>query len=271
MTVGEAQRHGQEKLQAAGIESARLDVNLLLEKLMEKPRSWLLAHEDDELEETVVAEFLRLTEQRARRVPLVHLTHSREFYGLDLYIDDGVLTPRVETEKMVEYAVRHAPKHSRLIDIGTGSGALAIAIKTHRPDLETWATDVTDEALAVAKKNAKAYNVNVKFIRSNLFDRIEGRFETVVTNLPYLRDDARGELMPEVKKEPAVALFGGVDGLDLYRRFLQQLPAHLAPAGFLFTECDPWQHEALMKTAMQAGLRPIEKDDYFILGFQNAD
>jgi release factor glutamine methyltransferase len=169
---------------------------------------------------------------------------------------------------MVEYAIRYAPKGSRLIDVGTGSGALAIAIKTHRPDLEVWATDVTDAALSVTSQNTKAHNVTVKFMKSDLFDQVNGRFETVVTNLPYLRNDARSELMPEVQKEPAVALFGGTDGLDLYRHFLQQLPAHLTPGGLLFTECDPWQHEDLMKLAAQAGLRPIEKNNYFILGFQ---
>jgi release factor glutamine methyltransferase len=268
VTIGEAQSYGQNLLQRAGIESGRLDTNLLLEKVMGKPRSWLLAHEDEELKESAASEFLRLAKRRAQRTPLVHLTNTREFYGLDFYIDERVLTPRVETEKMVEYAVKYAPKNSRLIDIGTGSGALAVAIKSHRPDLEIWATDVTDEALAVAEKNAKVHDVAVKFTTSSLFERVTGRFETVVTNLPYLRDDARTELMPEVRKEPTVALFGGSDGLELYRRFLTQLPTHLTTGGYLFTECDPWQHEVLMKTAAEAGLRPIEKDDYFILGFR---
>jgi release factor glutamine methyltransferase len=267
VTIGEAQRYGQNKLRAADIESFHIDTSLLLEKVTTKPRSWLFAHLEEPLTDEQAHRFTELVGQRAQRTPLVHLTNSREFYGLELYINENVLTPRVETEKMVEYATHYAPKNSRLIDVGTGSGALAIAIKKQRADLEIWATDVTDEALAVARKNAATHQVTVEFIKSNLLDHINGSFETVVTNLPYLRKDA--DLMPEVTKEPAVALFGGSDGLELYRRFLQQLPAHLAPGGYLFTECDPWQHEALMKLARAADLTPIEQRDYFILGFQN--
>jgi release factor glutamine methyltransferase len=268
VTVAEAQKHGYKVLQRTGIESARLDTSLLLEKVTAKPRSWLLAHGDEELKESAARAFMDLIDRRAQRTPLVHLTNTREFYGLDFYIDERVLTPRVETEKMVEYAITYAPRGSRLIDIGTGSGAIAIAIKRHRPDLEVWATDVTNEALAVAEKNTKIHQVAIKFIKTSLFDHIEGDFETVVTNLPYLRDDARTELMPEVQKEPAVALFGGSDGLDLYRQLLQQLPTYLTPGGYLFTECDPWQHAALIKAAATIGLAPIEQADYFILGFR---
>jgi release factor glutamine methyltransferase len=266
MTIAETQRQAENRLRAAGIESFRLDTTLLLEKVTGKRRAWLLAHDEEELDEPTNRRFEVLVERRTQRTPLVHLTNTREFYGLDLYIDERVLTPRVETEKMVEYAIKYAPKDSRLIDIGTGSGAIAIAIKKHRPDLEIIATDVSAEALKVARRNAGKHQVEVQLIPSDLFGSVVGRFATVVTNLPYLRDDA--DLMPEVRKEPGVALFGGSDGLELYRRFLEQLPAHLEPGGFLFTECDPWQHEDVIKAAATVGLKLVERDNYFILGFQ---
>jgi release factor glutamine methyltransferase len=266
VTIGEAQRHGQNLLQRAGIESLHLDTSLLLEKATGQPRARLFAHLEDELPDKQAREFIELVNQRAQRVPLVHLTNTREFYGLDFYIDERVLTPRIETERMVEYAIKHAPPASRLIDIGTGSGAVAVAIKKHRPDLEVWATDISNEALHVARRNAERHRVDIQLLASDLFGSVEGRFTTVVTNLPYLRSDA--ELMPEVQKEPSVALFGGTDGLELYRRFLQQLPVHLEPAGYLFTESDPWQHEALIKVAGKSGLQIIEPSNYFVLGFQ---
>ena len=268
MTIAEIRRQAEAMLRKAGIESARLDTTLLLEKVTGKSRAWLAAHDDEELDETAAQAVMKLVERRAGRTPLVHLTNNREFYGLDFYINQHVLTPRVETEKMVEYAIKYAPRGSRLIDIGTGSGAIAIAIAKHRPDLEIWAADVSLDAVKIAKLNSERVRIRVRILTSNLFDSVSGRFETVVTNLPYLRDDA--DLMPEVKKEPGVALFGGSDGLDVYRRFLGQLPSHLAPHGYLFTECDPWQHADLIKETAAAGLKPIEQKDYFILGFQKA-
>lgn len=268
MTIGAAQQHGEEVLKAAGIDSGRLDTALLLGKVTEQSRAWLLAHDDETLTPDQETAFLALLAKRAERHPLVHLTNNREFYGLDLYIDADVLTPRVETEKMVDYAIKYTPQNSRLIDIGTGSGAIAIAIKKHRPDLTVIGTDVTDEALAVARKNITHYGLDIELIKSDLFEAVDGSFETVVTNLPYLKDDA--DLMPEVQKEPAVALFGGDDGLVLYRKFLRRLPTYLKSGGFLFTECDPWQHESLIGEAKEAGLQPIEQEDYFILGFQRS-
>jgi release factor glutamine methyltransferase len=208
-----------------------------------------------------------IVQRRTKRIPLVHLTRKREFYGLDLTITPDVLTPRIETEQMVEWAIKHAQKDSRLIDIGTGSGALAIAIAKHRPDIAITATEVSLPAMKVAAKNAKAHQVKLELIESDLWEKVEGKFETIVTNLPYLRDDAREEIMEEVKYEPGVALFGGSDGLDLYRKLLAKIKDHLVPGGLLFTECDPWQHETLIAEAAKYGLKPFEKD-YFILGFR---
>jgi release factor glutamine methyltransferase len=265
VNIAEAQQAGAAMLRQAKIDSYRLDTDLLLSKVLDKPRAWVLAHPEHELTDPEAEKFNVFINRRGQHTPLVHLTNHREFYGLDFYIDKRVLTPRVETEQMAEWAIKYTPKNSKLIDVGTGSGALAIAIKKHRPDLDIWATDVSAKALEVAAKNVTNHSVAVQLVTSDLFDNLNEKFVTVVTNLPYLQDDA--DLMPEVQKEPAVALFGGQDGLDLYRRFLEQLPQHLEPSGYLFTECDPWQHESLIKLAAELGLRPIEQG-YFILGFQ---
>ncbi len=265
MTVRDTLNQAETALSAIGIGSARLDTELLLAHVLGKPRAYALAHPEYPLTSDEARAFQALLTKRAQRIPLVHLTHQREFYGMNFYIDDQVLTPRVETERMVDFALKHAPKNSALIDIGTGSGAIALALARHRPDLAITATEVSATALAVAARNALQLGLNTKFVQSDLFKSIEGVFQTVVTNLPYLTTSA--DLMPEVRREPAVALFGGDgDGLELYRRFLTQLPAHLAPGGFLFTECDPWQQADLIAAADEIGLSPIEQD-YFILGF----
>ena len=236
--------------------------------VLEKDRTYVIAHSDDLLPETAFDQYLVLIEKRSTRTPLVHLTNYREFYGLTLAVDDTVLTPRVETEQMAAWAIDLAPQSSHLIDIGTGSGAIALAIATHRPDLAIVATEVSEAALETAHHNATTLGLNTEFIQSDLFESVDGYFETIVTNLPYLQDGV--ELMPEVAKEPAVALYGGPgDGLDLYRRFLSQLPEHLSPGGLLFTECDPWQQPDLIAEAQSIGLTVI-RQDYFILGFRYA-
>lgn len=265
MTLAEALQFGTKQLKRAGIESARIDASLLLAKVMNMPRANVLAHLDDDMNSELANDFIELINERAKRRPLVHLTNTREFYGIDLYIDKHVLTPRIETEKMVEFAIKYTPRNGTLIDIGTGSGAIAIAIKSHRPDIKVWATEVNDEALAVARRNVENLKLDITLEKSDLFDNVSQSFDVVATNLPYLQDNA--DLMPEVQKEPAVALFGGDDGLDIYRRFLKQLPAHLNLEGFLFTECDPWQQAQLKVEASKIDLAPIE-EDYFILGFK---
>jgi release factor glutamine methyltransferase len=264
-TIREALSAAIKFLEKQEIAGARLDAELLLAYILQKDRAWLLAHDDAGLSEYQVADYESIISRRSEHVPVVHLTGTREFYGLDMHITPDVLTPRVETEQMVEWAIQYARPDSALIDIGTGSGAIAVAIATQRPDLQVSATDLSAKELTVARRNAKSHHAKIEFIESDLWEAVTGKFDTVVTNLPYLRADA--ELMPEVQREPAVALFGGEDGLDLYRRFLAGLPRHLTPGGYLFTECDPWQHAGLIAEAAKIGLKPIEQG-YFILGFR---
>jgi len=267
VTVREAIKDAECWLGKSGVSSSRLDAELLLAHIIEKDRVWLVAHDEEELAPEIRQQYAILVQKRTQRVPLVHLTKMREFYGLKLFITADTLTPRVETEQMVEWAIKYAPKNGRIIDIGTGSGAIAVAMAKHRPDLKITGTEVSLPALEVAKSNAARHKTAIDLVESDLWDNIEGTFEVIVTNLPYLRDDAKQDLMEEVKYEPDVALFGGEDGLDLYRRFLMGIPKYLDKDGFLFTECDPWQHEELIAEASKYRLKPIEQG-YFILGFQ---
>ena len=267
MTIGRWLTDAYNALEQAGVPSGRLDAELIVAHVTTHNRAWVLAHTDDVFPAEVEHQAQTFLRRRLNREPLVHITGKREFYGLDFEITPEVLTPRVETEQMVEWAVKYAPQNSRLIDIGTGSGAIAVAIKNTRPDLTVTATEVSETALAVARRNAAAHQADIIFVLSDLWDNVDGSFETICTNLPYLKDESRSELMEEVKHEPDVALFGGPDGLDIYRRFLAAIPDRLAKGGFLFTECDPWQQPDLVSNASQFSLSLIEQG-YFISGFQ---
>jgi release factor glutamine methyltransferase len=268
MTVEQSLAQAQSQLKVEGISSPALDSQLLLTHITRQSREWLMAHPEAIISHSEQRQFFALIKQRAKRTPLSQLTGYREFFGLKLKVTPAVLTPRIETEKIAELAIMHAPANSKLIDIGTGCGALAVAIAKHRPDLEVWATEISDTAMAVARQNAKLHNLKIHFVLSDLFTAPSlhhQSFQTAVTNLPYLPDSS--EIMPEVAKEPAIALFGGPDGLDIYRRFLRQLPGYLNGSGLLFTECDPWQQAGLISHAAEIGLKVIE-EDYFVLGFK---
>lgn len=271
MTISAALKDSEEKLNKAHVPSARLDSELLLAYVLNQTREWLIAHNKDSLSPQQQKQFEQALARRLDREPVCYITNSLEFYGLDFYVDNRVLSPRVETELVTEQAIKNAPKNSNVIDIGTGSGAIAVAIAKHRPDLTITATEVSQDALDVAKLNAEKIlgkDNKIKFVVADIFDGVDGVFETVVTNLPYVSDDYKPRMKPEVAKEPEVALFGGPgDGLDLYRRFYTQLPKHIKPGSLVYHESDPWQHEELKKLAKTAGLEPI-LEDYLILGFK---
>ncbi len=271
MTIAEALQTTSQKFNQAEISSHRLDAELLLAHALKKNREWLFANNQKVLSPSETLRFNQYVSRRLDREPVCYITNKLEFYGIEFYVDNRVLSPRVETELVAEQAIKHAPKNSQLIDIGTGSGAIAIAIANHRPDLRITATEISKEALAVAQRNAKKILDNahqLTFITADIFDGVEGVYETVVTNLPYVSEDYKPRMKPEVAKEPAVALFGGPgDGLDLYRRFYAQLPAHIKPGSRVYHESDPWQHDKLKELANSAGLTPI-LEDYLILGFQ---
>jgi release factor glutamine methyltransferase len=272
MTIKDALKEANEKLQTNGSPSSRLDAELILAKLLGKTREWLIAHDDEKLSTAHAETFEELIKRRLGHEPVGYINNSVEFYGIDFFIDNRVLSPRGETEAIVEEVIARAPKNAELIDIGTGSGAIAIAIAKHRPDLKITATEVSEEALEVAQLNTKKLlgkDHNIRFVMSDIWDDIKEKFDVVVTNLPYVSESYKPNMKPEVLKEPAVALFGGrKDGLDLYRKFYQGLPKHIKPGSLVYHESDPWQHDELKKLAKTAGLKPAF-ENYLILGFVN--
>lgn len=273
MTVSESLILASSKLKAVKIPSFRIDSELLLAHTFKQSREWLIAHPEYELSERETKRFTEYINRRIDREPVCYITNHIEFYGIDFYVDNRVLSPRVETELIVEQAIKNTPKNSKLIDIGTGSGAIAITIAKHRPDLKITATEVSKGALEVARLNAKnilGTNHTIKFIEADIWNNISDSYQVVVTNLPYVSEDNKPAMLPEVQKEPSIALFGGPgDGLDLYHRFYLDLPKYIKKDSLVYHESDPWQHQVLIQLAQQAGLTPI-LEDYLILGFKSA-
>lgn len=261
-TVADLIRDTTDRLRRAGIASARLDALVILENSLEHDRAWLLAHpEYDDFDPESLSRTQRLVQQRANRVPLPYLFSTIEFYGLELEVNPQVLIPRIETEALVDYVIDHTPAGTKVIDVGTGSGAIAIALSQKRPDLKLTASDISGPALAIARANAAKYSArDIHFCQSDIMSEINDRFDVIAANLPYLPDN-RSRLSPELNHEPKLALFAGKDGLDHYRRLLSEARDHLKSSGYLVIEAEPGQADGLKLLAGQTGwdlIRPVD-------------
>ena len=217
----------------------RLDGQLLLLHALGRgpdERAWLLAHDTDELAAGTRSNFIGLCARRAAGEPLAYITGHREFFGLDLRVDPRVLVPRPDTETLVEWAlevIRNRPAPS-VIDLGTGSGAIALALKRQRPDARVTATDTSAGALQVAALNALSLGVDIEFHELSWLAGSSTRFDLIVSNPPYVA--ALDAHLPGLAHEPASALVAGVDGLDDLRAIIGQAPACLAAGGWLLLE-----------------------------------
>jgi len=230
VTARRALAAGAARLERAGVDTPRLDAEVLLAHVLGRSRAEVLAVGPASLPEDALARFENALLRRERREPIAYITGWRGFRRLELAVDRRVLVPRPETELLVEVALALAPRGARVCDVGTGSGAVALALADERPDLEVVATDTDQAALAVARANAARLGLGVRFARGDLLEGVEGRLELVLANLPYVAEDELGALMPEVwRHEPRVALAGGPDGLGEIRRLADQAAAREVP------------------------------------------
>jgi len=220
----------------AGSDSAKLDAEVLLAFVLTKSRASLLAFPERALERAAAERFAELLARRARGEPLAYLTGEREFFSLDFRVSPAVLVPRSETELLVDVALQAIAGLQRpaVLDLGTGSGAIALAIKQARPDAAVTASDTSAAALAVAEGNAARVAVTVRFVESQWFAALAGqRFDVIVSNPPYVRS---ADVCGALEFEPRLALDGGADGLDAYRVLLAGAREHLEPRGALLLE-----------------------------------
>ncbi len=246
---------------AKGLESPRLDAELLLAHALGLRRLDLYLRYEDLVGAAERARYRELIGQRAgERMPVSLLLGEKEFWSLRFRVTPDVLTPRPESETLVEAALARLPDAEReytILDLGTGSGALALALAHEKPRARVTATDLSGAALEVARGNAEALDLaqGVRFIEGSLFEPVAGeQFDLIVSNPPYLAQSRASALPPELAHEPAEALFGGEDGLAILRPLFAQAREHLAPGGWLIVEVDPDQAKAGMDWAVASGL-----------------
>jgi len=236
------------QLRAAGVDSPALDAELLLSHALNCKRASLLGHPERALDAGQIEHFVRLVARRASREPVAYILGTKEFYGLDFAVNRHVLVPRPETEDLVELAlawlrrrqiVVGAGRPPIVVDVGAGSGAIAIALAHHFPDAIIYAVDASAEALEVARANAQRHGLTERILcdQGDLLKPAPAQIDLIVANLPYIETGEIGSLMPEVSRhEPRMALDGGVDGLDEVRRLLREAHDRLCAGGAIMLE-----------------------------------
>ncbi|TAM62057.1 MAG: peptide chain release factor N(5)-glutamine methyltransferase [Rhodanobacter sp.] len=235
----------------------RLDAELLLLHVLGKPRSWLFAHVDDALEMDVQTAFSALVERRAGGEPVAYITGRQGFWSLELEVTPATLIPRPETELLVELALARLPRDApcSVADLGTGSGAIALAIASERPLARVVATDASAAALAVAQRNAARLGItNVRFLQGDWLAPLAGQvFDLIVSNPPYIEAADPHLAHGDLRFEPTTALAAGADGLDAIRRIVSDARVHLDPGGWLLFEHGWEQGEAACALLAEAG------------------
>lgn len=246
--------------EAGALGLARLDAQLLLLHALGRTpgdRAWLIAHDDDPLADAALQDFRALCSRRAAGEPLAYLVGEKEFFGLPLRVDARVLVPRPDTETLVQWALDViAPRERpRVVDLGTGSGAIALAIQQTRPDAQVEAVDSSEGALDVAAANADRLGLAVAFRHANWLQGASGPYDLIVSNPPYVAAD--DPHLPALRHEPLSALAAGPDGLDDLRRIAEQAPACLRPGGWLLLEHGHDQAPAVRALLAAAGLQDV--------------
>ena len=242
-----------DRLSQSGVEDAALESEALLRRVLGLDRAAFFAALDDEISPRQLARLGSLVERREEGEPLAYILGWREFYGIEMLVTPDVFIPRQETELLVDRAIELGAGRPgiAIADVGTGSGAGAVAIAVNLPSCRVYATDVSQAALDVAETNCRMHAVagRVRLMRGDLLAPITSSMDMIVSNPPYIRSGEIARLGREVRREPAAALDGGPDGLDLMRRLFQQAPAVLKPGGTMLVEIDPSQLRAVMVMA----------------------
>ena len=239
MTIKQTLAKGMIILKSNNIDSPKLKARLLLQYVLKKTRQYLIIYDNEEVGKKEQWEYFVNIDKLAKGVPLQHITHTQEFMKMDFYVDENVLIPRPDTEILVEEVINIAKRMDKpkILDLCTGSGAIAISIAKNVPNAEVYAVDISEKALDIADKNAHRLEAKVKFIKSDLFKNLKNiKFDIIVSNPPYIKKEDIKFLSKDVQKEPQIALDGGFDGLDFYRKISKQAIDYLKFGSFLCFE-----------------------------------
>jgi release factor glutamine methyltransferase len=266
MTVLEVLQATTAYFKKRNIENPRLNAEHLLAHVLGRKRIELYLEFERVLTETELGPLRDLVKRRSEGEPLQHLLGTVEFCGLTFLCDKRAMIPRPETEQLVELVEsRIENRESRIVDVGTGSGVIALSLAAKFPETKVLAVDVSDDALALAQENAARLNLSarVQFLKSRLLGNVEGVFDLIVANLPYIATQDRHTLLREVLHDPEIALFAGTRGDELVRELIDQAPIRLRPGGMLALEIGLGQHEALLSAMAEKNYRDIcSENDY---------
>lgn len=258
------------QLRNTGIESSRLDVEIILSHTLHKSRTWLHAHGDEKLTDRAVEVADARLELRKDFTPIAYIIGHKEFYGRNFSVTPSTLIPRPESETLIDLLKENIDTSRlfdnppmQLIDIGTGSGCLGITAKLELPELAVTLADVSRHALTIARKNAKSLKAEVDVIKSDLLTHYPIKPDYIIANLPYV--DRSWYTNNEIKHEPDLALYADDDGLQFIKQLLVQASTQLAPNGIILLEADPRQHQTIIEEADRHGLVLRTKKDFIVV------
>ena len=241
MTISEAIKKGMIELKNENIEEPKLKSRLLMQSILNQTRQYVIVNDMEELEKNKEKQYFSAIKILKKGIPIEHITHQKEFMKLNFFVDKNVLIPRQDTEILVEEVIKIAQKTNakKILDLCTGSGAIAVSLAKYLPQSEITAIDISNDALKIAKKNAVSNNVEnqITFISSDMFTNLnEEKFDIIVSNPPYIKTNVIDNLDIQVKNEPHIALDGGKDGLYFYKKIINESYQYLKYKGFLCLE-----------------------------------
>lgn len=260
-TYKDALEYGKQRLLECEIEDANLDAWLLLEYVSGISRSWYFVHEDEEISENDIEEYQILIEQRGKHIPLQQLTKEAYFYGMKFFVNENVLIPRQDTEVLVEQvlSLSKGKENLKLLDMCTGSGCILLALLANLKQASGTGVDLSEKALEVAQRNGEELGIEVSWVQSDLFDKVSGSYDIIVSNPPYIETSVIEGLMDEVKLyEPRMALDGTEDGLFFYREITMQAGKYLKNNGILAFEIGYNQGKAVSEFMKENGYKEVQ-------------
>ena len=242
MKIKELINYGKNKLIENKIEDENIKTKVLLKYILNVDDSYLIIHNDENQDKEIETKFITCINELIQGKPLQYITHNQEFMNLNFYVDENVLIPQPDTEILVLQTIniikQYENRNIKVLDLCTGSGAIAISTAKafENQAVQVYASDISDKALEVAKKNAKKNDVHINFINSNMFENIDEKFDIIVSNPPYIETETIKKLSKDVQQEPHIALDGGFDGLEFYKIIASEYEKYLNDNGTLLLE-----------------------------------
>lgn len=265
MVIAEALKNSRELLQKEGIENPALDAEVILCHVLNCERHYLIINTDEELSPEFLNDFNSKIKRRLKFEPIAYIVGSKEFYSLDFIVNKDVLIPRPETELLVDLVIYYAVRNGSVLDLGTGSGAIAVSVKYNRDDLQVWASDASEKALTVAKKNTLNLlgKGSVAFLEGDLFGPCEGMlFNVIVSNPPYVDRSDIPSLQKDLLHEPQEALFAEEKGMAVIDRIISSASDYLYNEGYLILEISDTMKDVIYEKAAENGFSASVLNDY---------